>query len=89
MSEHTPGPWEIQEQGEASVYVIMANGNWLLSFRHNGEQLDEKQKANIKLMAAAPELLEACKAIVNNWESGDLAHAANKCANAIAKATGE
>jgi hypothetical protein len=43
----------------------------------------------VRLMKAAPELLEACRAVLERWESGDLAGAARMCQAAIAKAERE
>jgi hypothetical protein len=37
---------------------------------------------------AHDDLLEACRSVVENWESGDLAEAARECAVAIAEAEG-
>ena len=65
MRLHTPGPWEFHEQGYANFYAIThfkewcKSVDWLLSLQHNGEQLDFEQKANMLLIAAAPDLLEA------------------------------
>ena len=65
MRLHTPGPWEFHEQGDANFYAIThfkdrrKSVDWLLSLQHNGEQLDFEQKANMLLIAAAPDLLEA------------------------------
>ena len=39
-----------------------------------------------RLADAAPKLLEACRAVVERWECGDLAEATRMCAAAIAKA---
>ena len=65
MSNHTPGPWYFHEQGSACFYAITHfkekrnSVDWLLSLQHNGEQLLEEERANMRLIAAAPELLEA------------------------------
>ena len=65
MATHTPGPWKLREDGEANSWAVLGpNDNWLLSFLHNGEQLSEKQRANARLIAAAPDLLAAAKRIV-------------------------
>jgi len=62
---HTPGPWFYREQGEANSYAITHYKerrkavDWLLALQHNGEQLDEEQRANMQLICAAPELLVA------------------------------
>ena len=63
MSNHTPGPWYFHEQGSACFYAIthfkekLNSVDWLLSLQHNGEQLLEEERANMCLIAAAPELL--------------------------------
>jgi hypothetical protein len=41
-----------------------------------------------RLIKAAPELLEACRAVLERWESGDLAGAARMCQSAVEKAEG-
>jgi hypothetical protein len=40
-----------------------------------------------RMIAAVPKLLAACQAIVDRWESGDLAEAARMCAAAVRLAT--
>ena len=63
MSNHAPGPWYFHEQGSACFYAITHfkekhnSVDWLLSLQHNGEQLLEEERANMRLIAAAPELL--------------------------------
>ena len=64
MSKHTPGPWEISEWsgmcGKGNVSIIGADDRKigkLNSLRHTALEDD----ANAKLVAAAPELLEACE----------------------------
>lgn len=57
----------------------------------------EEQQANMRLIAAAPELLEACEALLVEWEvmerlqgtHGWKEVAVDRAANAIAKAKGE
>lgn len=63
-TQHTPGPWVGGQQGDANeFYVVTANGRWLFSFRHNGEPLLGEQLANLRLIAAAPDLLEALEMV--------------------------
>lgn len=40
-----------------------------------------------RVREAAPELLAACRMVVDRWERGDLAEAARACAAAVEKAT--
>jgi hypothetical protein len=85
MSNHTPGPWTHEGQGDitgiedngfgrgpvdvCSVYLRTVEG------RH---------EANARLIAAAPDLLEACKAALSDDQPY-----IEKCKAAIFKATGE
>jgi hypothetical protein len=58
---HTPGPWRI-EQG---VYIMPPENSTQFSIcKMGGIQREESRKANARLIAAAPELLEACKALL-------------------------
>ena len=60
MSEYTPGPWRTSHHGYPTLYQVHAfiepgiAGLW--SPDGNGEQ-----QANARLIAAAPDLLAACK----------------------------
>lgn len=62
---HTPGPWKVK-----SDYNVFGVGGRLVanSGGHSGsvrpEEIHEENKANARLIAAAPELLEACKALL-------------------------
>jgi hypothetical protein len=59
-AEHTAGPWQFREQGDANEFVVLDHaGRWLFSIRHNGEELFAKQLANLRLVAAGPVLLSA------------------------------
>lgn len=68
MSEHTPGPWEYDqfENGEMSVFCAKLDskyhGDWIAHLSHEGET----DEANARLIAAAPELLAACKAALED-----------------------
>ena len=60
-TKHTPGPWDIREMGDANQYCILRENDtkWLIGFFQNGEIWTNEQAANARLIAAAPELLEA------------------------------
>ena len=63
--EHTKGPWKI-EKLEAPVYgsdgSLVATGAGIGTESHHiCTVYGRKTKANARLIAAAPELLEACK----------------------------
>ena len=88
-SKPARGPWRIGRSVANGVQIFRDVDYPMGS--HVICTMPEKGKggtANARLIAAAPDLYEACKAIVRNWEKGDLAGAARECANAIAKAEG-
>lgn len=93
MSEkkHTPGEWFTHREGHSTVYVECRIGGGLIQavaacrLTAAGR---EQQEANARLIAAAPELLEALQACIekgNRWHPCDpvVVHARA----AIAKAT--
>lgn len=93
MSKHTPGPWYIgkdfSDQGRhiyAKQMVCDDDGEeWhpLIASTDDDERLVDWQ-ANAVLIAAAPDLLAACKAALSDDQPY-----IEKCRAAIAKATGE
>ena len=94
MGEHTPGPWGIRErpydpevvwEGGNAPYTIEAEGGWCVA--KGGIQAGATMP-NARLIAAAPEMLDALKEILflaNNATRDDIARAAR---TAIAKAEG-
>ena len=78
-AKHTPGPWEIGDDGPI-LYEGMLRPVWNIyggrgltgrlvgSAEHFPE--DEYPNANARLIAAAPELLEAARAVVNGYRNG-------------------
>lgn len=97
MSKHTPGPWELSISERNDGHGTYRNVQESASFgdvvasvcvRHKANHtLNEAGSANARLIAAAPELLEALK-----WTARalDKEHpAAIKARAAIAKAEGE
>ena len=63
MSKHTPGPWRI-DRIIAFAPTIMANGRRVAKVFHKDGIEDEQVLANAKLIAASPDLLEACTDLV-------------------------
>ena len=101
---HTPGPWiAAWDKDDHNCFInIWANGcdiAFLPSEEHGYECGANKKKleANGKLMAAAPELLDALKSVVVLYQQGQLIiegddgnnPVVTKALAAIAKATGE
>ena len=101
MSKHTPGPWLIEAQNCHSGDIATVHNTdekWVTIYAPHWMEtgMDEKeQSANARLIAAAPDLLEALKkisAIENkmygaDWE--EIEEARDIADAAIAKATGE
>jgi hypothetical protein len=94
---HTPGPWAIEKEKTQGRILIRDNSEdetFVATIPHHWI----KSKANARLIAAAPELLEALKSVVEKLDiSGNMSIAAKeyygeviaKATAAIAKATGE
>ena len=100
-TQHTPGPWigagpsfgdqfprytteittEDEPYGDGHIQICE------LPFHHH----DEENEANARLIAAAPDLLEALKEMLDSHEDACTGYgegAADKARSAIAKATG-
>lgn len=99
-AKHTPGPWtpefgeayRVRAQQDGGQVAIMMNlkGRHGLAGRRNGDEV----AANARLIAAAPELLEALKACAavcagETMNKRGLISALEQARAAIAKATGE
>ena len=80
MSKHTPGPWHTA--GEQGVQIRSAKDQIAKVWTMRGNEW----KANARLIAVAPELLEACKVALGIIGFG-AEH--DQISAAIAKATGE
>lgn len=64
-SKHTPGPWFYsQESIDHDWYIVTINGGLIVANVNS----HWRQVANARLVAAAPDLLEALKAVVSAWE---------------------
>lgn len=72
MSAHTPGPWDFCGLNKRwGIYPASAVNDGIDYFIATTRQISfpEREKANARLMAASPKLLEACKA-AEEWLSG-------------------
>jgi hypothetical protein len=91
-AEYTPGPWVVYDDsnnGKTNRIEIAARGKTVARIYHS---VPEEDLPNARLIAAAPELLEALEA-VKNWDVSNLAldiplDVRQKMQAAIAKATG-
>ena len=100
MSKHTPGPWVVV--GSLTKYVeARLVGRLIQEVAACGptmadEGYGQQQEANARLIAAAPDLLEALQDVDALWMHHSVAHGDGKIGPlhekviaAIAKATGE
>ncbi len=67
MTAHTPGPWQVWDAMEGNtaklhVGIVQQNGSVRLASLPNMSAIGEDE-ANARLIAAAPEMLEALEAI--------------------------
>jgi hypothetical protein len=70
MSKHTPGPWSVDAVPGLPVYINAGDDGLRpvadingLEDGINNDARREEQMANAALIAAAPDLLEACKGL--------------------------
>ena len=88
-AQHTPGPWAVRATPESSYqdFIVQA-GKWAIASIDTCTSTDI-EKANARLIAAAPDLLAAlCNLLdapIGSWPFT----AKQDARNAIAKATGE
>lgn len=69
MSNFTKGEWFAKREGQSTVYIeCRIGGGWLQEVAACGPTANgiEEQEANAKLIAAAPDLLEALQSMVKN-----------------------
>ena len=95
---HTPGPWTTDRKGMHGVanYTIIGTPiNWHAEIArvYHGDRFADFD-ANVRLIAAAPELLDALKAMVSYiqtgaHEGGELKTCLADAVAAIAKAEGQ
>lgn len=103
MKTHTPGPWAYDKDSNEIFSCNEAHGcGWVALVKgndSNGQPLPgEERHGNARLIAAAPELLDALKSLFADWvtlvgedlkeQSDDVALLWKCCEAAIAKAEG-
>jgi hypothetical protein len=98
-AKHTPGPWKLRghrddQSGRTISTISTAGGAELLTFpQHVCGRTFPELYANARLIAAAPELLEALERLAEYWQNGSPVCAGSEVAKdaiaAIAKARGE
>ena len=89
-TQHTKGPWRVQRQNPSPT-----TGEWMISGAKPGYLAEVRDcgsgdvQANARLIAAAPDLLEALLRVLRDVASDGLDGWEDQARAAIAKATGE
>lgn len=93
MVEHTPGPWSVEPDDRPNMEWnnhIAAGEYMRICFMSHYPSRQDEMEANAHLIAAAPDLLAACKAMFEWTKSRTDIHPADAwemARKAIAKAT--
>lgn len=83
MNKHTPGPWHASPGGE----TVRDANEMQICYTESDYHSIEEQDANTRLIAAAPELLEACRLVEEAWAgTGEMSAAVDAVLLAVAKA---
>lgn len=91
MSQHTPGPWAVNR--DDPLEVVMGNaqgGDALVATIEGGHAGAERARADARLIAAAPALLAACRAVLDEFPACDgkrIESVKRICRAAISRAT--
>jgi hypothetical protein len=80
---HTPGPWRYDCGNDGAVVYKEDIG----TIANVPDDLIHS-KANARLIAASPELLEAAELVIARWSEGDLAEAVRFLDSAVTAAKG-
>ena len=89
MSKHTPGPWKFYDDsndGKTNRIEIVAIGKTVARIYHS---VPEEDLPNARLIAAAPDLLNAVRFLLSNPDNRISKADRDAAYAAIAKATGE
>ena len=74
-ASHTPGPWSVSNEVEDGWRMVMANGKIVANVNPESfsvgvaDFLEMPAEANARLIAAAPELLEALIDLIDKYDS--------------------
>lgn len=68
--KHTPGPWDVFE-GTVCIYTTTLEKGAGVAMAGMAARTPEEQQANARLIAAAPELLEAVELLLFSSEWAD------------------
>jgi hypothetical protein len=91
-TKHTPGPWKIHHNigHKNELGIIADNAPCIIAIMGNQKEWPKEAEANANLIAAAPELLEACKFFIELYDesqsNSDKSYAADSGAELISAA---
>jgi hypothetical protein len=99
MSKHTPGPWEAVEfiEGHVAYFIREKASGQVVASVGNFDGDGSDRESDAMLVAAAPDLLAACEAVLTNldylaetWgQEGVTRTVQDKLRAALVKATGD
>lgn len=93
MAKHTPGPWQFLPHRASLVHSVVSQNSGIICEVYISEPDKIAADANANLIAAAPDLLEACQQLMEFWDNGTPVHPGAEIVDdvrrAIAKATGQ
>ena len=93
--KHTPGPWKITRYAALHVETEGHRGICSCGYTNSTKDIDDENKANARLIAAAPDMLAALQDVAKSYQQlFDVMPVAWQTLDdivtaAIAKATGE
>lgn len=94
-TQHTPGPWWVYDESdrypgiEAASCSIVVLGDEKRNFHGVQGVTDEESLANARLIASAPDMLEALRQVAASWYRDEVPHGIRELAiKTIAKAEG-
>lgn len=65
MSGHTPGPWVLSQEDPALIYIPHTTDPFgMYAISEHSHYRDEEDEANARLIAAAPELYDSLKELL-------------------------
>ena len=85
MSDHTPGPWQVRQAEE--MFAIASEHGWIAAIEGDGDE--NVDRANARLIAAAPDLLEVLEEWLKAESVEEFVWAEDHAADAVKKARGE
>ncbi len=70
MAKHTPGPWTAEEATSNSIDIVSEEVEIATIISDEDFPEDCEERANARLIAAAPELLDALRDLADRAEGG-------------------